>query len=310
MRFATPITMSTPFRSPVQLLADQTYDGHASLHDDAAAASLGLTGAPIEGPTHLSQFEPFGAHLWGQRWFEEGCISAHFQTMVVEGQQVQAFVDVGATDGVTRGVIGDVPLPIRAVRDDGVQVLSGTLSIGPDHGVTELDRRLGGLGDPGPLHIVDRVEVGMRRDETAPASIEFDEHNGNLYPFTLRRKLDTITEHHPWFEIGTDSPWARPVLPFEMLSVLTQKQGPTWPVRTPSLGLFLDLEVRMLAGPVFAGKPYLIRREVRGRSQSRRVESYWTRSVVVDPETNNDVCAVVLHQGVFKDSYPGLTSRT
>jgi hypothetical protein len=296
--FATPITMTGPLRSPAQLLADQSYDGHVSVHDEAAAAALGLTGAPIEGPTHLSQFEPFGAMLWGRRWFEQGCISAHFQTMVVEGQQVQAIVEHPGGAG---------PLQIRAVRDDGAQVLSGTLSIGPDHGLTELDRRLNSLGDPGVLHIVDRVEVGMRLDETSPVSVTFDDDNGQLYPFSLRRKLDTITEPHPWFEGATagESPWGRAVLPFEMLSVLTQKQGPSWPVRSPALGLFLDLEVRMLAGPVFADYPYLVRREVGGRSQSRRVESYWTRSVVVDPETGIDVCAVVLHQGVFKDSYPG-----
>jgi Transposase IS116/IS110/IS902 family len=43
---------------------------HASLHDGEAAASLGLIGAPIEGPTHFSQFDPLALALWGQNWFE------------------------------------------------------------------------------------------------------------------------------------------------------------------------------------------------------------------------------------------------
>jgi hypothetical protein len=51
--------------------------------------ALGLRGAPIEGPTHFSQFEPLGAALWGDRWFTKGCISAHFLNMVIEGEQVQ-----------------------------------------------------------------------------------------------------------------------------------------------------------------------------------------------------------------------------
>jgi hypothetical protein len=295
MQFATPITLTGPFRSPAQLLADQTYDGHVSVHDGDTAASLGLTGAPIEGPTHFSQFDPFGVLLWGQRWFEEGCLSLHFQTMVVEGEQVQATA-VLQESGVHS---------VSAAKADGTPVLSGTMSIGPDHGETELERRLGRMSDAEPLRIVDRVEVGMRMDETEPAQVGFDEDNGNLYPFSLQRKLDTITEPHPWFERSADTPWGRPVLPFEMLSVLTQKQGPAWPVRRPSLGLFLDLEVRMIAGPVFAEKPYVINRSVGGRSQSRRVESYWTTSDVVDPDTSAVVCRVVLHQGVFKDSYPG-----
>lgn len=54
------------------------------------ADSLGLSGAPIEGPTYFSQFDPLAVSLWGQQWFESGCISAHFSTMVVEGEEVQA----------------------------------------------------------------------------------------------------------------------------------------------------------------------------------------------------------------------------
>src|SRR5688500_20362351 len=88
--FDAAITLEGPERAPRQMLADQTYGGHASLHDDATAGSLGLSGAPIEGPTHFSQFDPLAHALWGQAWFERGCISAHFQTMVVEGEHVTA----------------------------------------------------------------------------------------------------------------------------------------------------------------------------------------------------------------------------
>ena len=38
------------WRSPQQMLHDQTYDGHVSVHDDSMAEGLGLLGAPIEGP--------------------------------------------------------------------------------------------------------------------------------------------------------------------------------------------------------------------------------------------------------------------
>jgi len=47
--FATPIELSGPWRSPRQMLAAQTYDGHVSLHDDRTAASLGFGGAPMLG---------------------------------------------------------------------------------------------------------------------------------------------------------------------------------------------------------------------------------------------------------------------
>ncbi len=283
-------------RRPAQLLGEQTYDGHVSVHDDAAAAALGLRGAPIEGPTHFSQFDPFGVHLWGQRWFENGCLSIHFQNMVVEGEEVQATCLIDGSTTQHR---------VSAAKADGTPVLAGTMSIGPDFSNTELDVRRAAQRDPGELFIVDRVELGARFDDTEPSVIDFETPNGNLYPFSLQRKLDTITELHPWYQRNADTPWGRSVLPFEMLSVLTNKQGPRWPVRTPSLGLFLDLEVRMIDGPVFADTAYLIRREVVGRSQSKRVESYWTRSTVVDPASSAVVCEVLLHQGVFKDSFPG-----
>lgn len=45
------------------MLAEQTYDGHKSIHDDAMAADLGLRAGPIEGPTHFSQFDPLLVQL-------------------------------------------------------------------------------------------------------------------------------------------------------------------------------------------------------------------------------------------------------
>ena len=81
-----------PWRKPRQMLQTQIYGGHASIHDAATAQSLGFRSGTIEGPTHFSQFDPLAEELWGRRWFETGTISAHFQTMVVEGEQVQASI--------------------------------------------------------------------------------------------------------------------------------------------------------------------------------------------------------------------------
>ena len=43
--------LSGEFRRPRQMLGDQEYDGHLSIHDDQMAEDLGFAGAPIEGPT-------------------------------------------------------------------------------------------------------------------------------------------------------------------------------------------------------------------------------------------------------------------
>lgn len=225
MGFDTAVTLTGPFRSPAQMLADQVVDDHASVHDDRTASSLGLDGAPIEGPTHFSQFDPLAVLVWGSAWFERGCISSHFRTMVTEGEQVQASLTIGVNDVAA----------IEARKADGSQVLSGTASIGPNHGPTELDRRRADQGAPGELFIVDQLEVGMRLSDGL-VSMSFDDRNGPAYPFSLAEKLDRITEAHPWYttEGAKSSPWGLPIVPMEMISVLANKSGNAWPIRTPA----------------------------------------------------------------------------
>jgi hypothetical protein len=131
--------------------------------------------------------------------------------------------------------------------------------------------------------------------------------NGPLYPFSLDDKLARITESHPWYTAdgGTSSPWGRAALPMEMISVLAHKGGLGWPIRSPSLGLFVDLEIRLLNGPVFVGQPYAIESEIVGLGESRRTESYWTRTTLTDVDHHMQVAVVLLHSGIFKESYPG-----
>ncbi len=303
MGFDTAITsdgdrLVGPLRAPAQMLAEQEYAGHTSVHDDATAAGLGLDGAPIEGPTHFSQIDPLAVQHWGRVWFENGCVSSHFLNMVVEGEQVRAALEPATP---TLGRIG-------AEKADGTPVLVGTASIGHDD-PTELDgRRERGLGDPGRLHIVDQLEIGMSERVPEAVAMGFDDHNGNLYPFTLAQKLDTITERSSWYLADGDSPWGRPIVPTEMVSVLAHRSNAHFPVRGPAIGLFIDLEVRYVDGPVFVDRPYRIEHTVVGVGQSKRVESYWTESTLTDDETGAHAATVLLHQGVFKASYAGYPS--
>ena len=134
--------LNGPFRFPVQMLAEQEYGGHLSIHDDDQAEKLGFSGAPIEGPTHFSQFDPLLHKIWGDRWFEQGCISSHFKTMVVEGEEVQAFAEIPeANKNITK---------IWATKKTGEPVLEGTASVGPDHPESRLDALM--ASRPTPTH--------------------------------------------------------------------------------------------------------------------------------------------------------------
>src|ERR671910_347768 len=115
--FDTPITLTGPWRGPIQMLQEQSHEGQLSVHDADTAASLDLAGAPIEGPTHFSQFDPLGVELWGHAWWERGCISSHFRTMVVEGEEVQA----------SSTTTGELSATIEAHKRDGTPVLDETI---------------------------------------------------------------------------------------------------------------------------------------------------------------------------------------
>lgn len=302
----TPFSIQGPVRAPAQMLADQTYGGHKSLHDDEAAAKLGLAGAPIEGPTHFSQYEPLLASLWGERWFSHGCLSSHFLNMVIEGEEVQATVSVPGP--------GATSVRIDSAKADGTPVLTGTASVGPDHPETELAPRMQRAidKDPGEFHILDRLSVGQKGPEGETLTVSFDQHLGDLYPFTLQGKLDTITETMSWFtaEDGPSSPWGAPIVPIEMLSVLAGSGSGQagFSGRQPSVGLFIDLEVRLLGRPVLVGHTYRVEREIVGLAQSRRTESSWVSTTLIDEADGQPSANVLLHSGVFKESFPGYPS--
>jgi len=297
--FDTPLVLSGPLRAPKQMLATQEYGGHVSIHDDAMAEKLGFKAGPIEGPTHFSQFVPLLAHLWGQRWFENGCLSAHYQNMVVEGEEVRASVSIPEND--------ETLVSVSAEKKDGTPVLTGTASIGVDHDSTELERRMERLRPFEELIILRDLNVGDKGAEIERVKMDFDDHLGAMYPFTLREKLAAITEDSAWHTAeGDASPWGRPIIPLEMVCVLCQYTNRAdWRVRQPNVGLFADLEIGMLKGPLFVGQEYCLEREVVALGESRRTEGYWVKTLIRDCESNEALAYSLLHQAIMKDSFPG-----
>lgn len=297
MDFGTPLVLSGPLRRPRQMLAEQSYDGHASLHDDSMAGRLGFQAGPIEGPTHFSQFEPLMARIWGREWFERGCFSAHFRNMVFEGEEVRALAEMPA-EGATR-------TGAWAEKADGTPVLEASASLG--EGPTLLEERMAKLSPPGPLVILEDLEVGMTGRAEERVRMEPEQHMGSLYPFSLDEKLERITEAASWSRDASASPWGRRAIPLEMVSVLAQhtNREAGFPVKGPAVGLFADLEIRMIDGPLLAGEDYVITREVVALSESRRTESCWVRSRIRRAADDAPAAEVLLNHAVLKDSYQG-----
>jgi len=295
--YDTPLVLSGPLRSPKQMLADQEYDGHKSLHDGDVASGLGLKDAPIEGPTHFSQFVPLLVKIWGNKWYEKGCFSAHFKNMVVEGEQVKAFVEVPSNEAtITR---------CWAEKEDGTLVLEASASIGSKD-ETLLEKRMANLRPFSSLVILEDLTIGMEGKETEIISTAPDLHLGNLYPFTLQQKLASITENTPFYSDASQSLWGKAIVPLEMVSVFGSytsfKTG--FPIKK-AIGLFADLEIRMVNGPLLVGESYQVKRKIVALGESRRTESFWTKSQFFDSSGNTLIAEMLLNQAFFKESYTG-----
>jgi hypothetical protein len=299
MSFDTPLVIQGPLRRPRQMLADQEYGGHVSIHDDSMAETLGFRAGPIEGPTHFSLFPPLLAQIWGRDWFERGCISAHYQNMVVEGEEARAFAEI-PRDGARR-------TRVWAEKADGTPVLEASASLGPDHGETLLESRLKQLRPPQKLVILSDLHVGMKGKQDERVRMDPDQNMGALYPFSLNQKLAVITENSPWHSDATSSPWGRAIIPLEMVSVLAEYSGQAagFPVKGPVVGLFADQEIRMIDGPLFVGEDYVVRREIAALSESKRTESYWIRTRIFDAAGTRQVAEMLLNHAVLKQSYAG-----
>lgn len=287
-----------PLRGPRQMLATQEYDSHASIHDDATAQKLGFKGGTIEGPTHFSQFAPLCVKLWGAKWLESGCLSAHYRNPCFEGERVRAYVAKPAP--------GANQTAIWMQREDGLEILKGTASIGADHPPTALELRLTELRPPEQRVILRDVAVGMRSPRLK-VKMDAAQHMGALYPFSLADKLKVITEISPWYSApgATTSPWSRAIIPFEMISVLLNHS--TWsvqfPIKGPVVGLFADQEIKLMRGPLFVGEEYEIEREIVALSGSKRTESMWVRTSVYGSGSSELRATMLLNSAYLKDSY-------
>ena len=281
------------------MLADQEYGGHSSIHDDAMAEKLGFRAGPIEGPTHFSLFPPLLAKLWGQAWFERGCISSHYLNMVVEGEEVRAFAEIPPE--------GAMSTRVWAEKADGTPVLEASASIGPDDGPTLLEKRMAELRPPGKLLILEDLKVGMTGAKDERVRMDADQNMGALYPFSLNQKLAAITETSPWYSDAAASPWGRAIIPLEMLSVLFEysSREAAFPVKGPAVGLFADQQIRLIDGPLFVGEDYVVRREIAALAESRRTESYWVRTRVFDARGEKQVAEMLLNHATLKHSYAG-----
>jgi hypothetical protein len=236
--------------------------------------------------------------LWGARWLDQGCLSAHYRNACYEGDKVRAFL-ARPKDGATQTALW-------MQREDGTEVLRGTASVGRGNPPSALEARLTELKLLEKAVILRDLKVG-KRSRRIPVRMELRQNMGALYPFSLADKLGVITEPSAWYsaEGAQSSPWQRAIIPVEMISVLCSyaHDADSFRVRGPVVGLFADQEIRLHQGPLFVGEPYELDREIVFLSGSRRTESMWVRTRVFAPGGSEALATMLLNSAFLKDSY-------
>ncbi|MFC1966927.1 hypothetical protein ACFLWI_08345 [Chloroflexota bacterium] len=61
----------------------------------------------------------------------------------------------------------------------------------------------------------------------------------------------------------------------------------------------------MIDGPLFVGEDYLIRREIVALSESRRTESYWVKTRILNRSGTHLKAEMLLNHAFLKNSYAG-----
>ena len=149
-----------PYRRPRNLAQGE----RGSIHDDVTATKLGFRGGTVAGSIHMEQFPPILMRAFGDEWWERGGLSCYFRNATIDNEAVRPIVEV-ATGG------NNEQINVWMERDDRMQVLEGTASIGTpgEPSLLCLQRLPGDLADQPLLRIHARgfarrdVEEGRRR---------------------------------------------------------------------------------------------------------------------------------------------------
>jgi hypothetical protein len=258
--------------------------GEGSIHHDETAQKVGFRGGTIAGSVHMGQFPPLMLRASGQRWFESGTLSCYFKNATISDEAVQCFVQApqaGATDAQVR---------VWMERDDGMQVLEGTASVGSPQERTLLRERIDDhLHERGDTRIYAHLDVGM----------ELPAQKTRVEPLSDER-LGLLTEPLDWYTGA--SPWGGPIAgPQQVVGAMRRvEQGIGH--RTRGVGLFGAIEVRYINGPVFIDREYDVGAKVLAVGETPKSEYWWYESIMSEPGSGKQVAAMIMMLRMMKGS--------
>jgi hypothetical protein len=275
-----------PYRAPRNLAANQ----RGSIHKDSVATKLGFRGGTVAGSIHMEQYPPLLVRAFGERWFETGSLSCYFRNATLHEERVRALVQAPRGDA-------NEQVNIWMERDDGMQVLEGTASVGAQSvgaqsEPTMLRRKLAEPREASELRMLAHLSPGDALAEV-PSRLDFDDHSIG--------RLDALTEPMSWYREA--SPWGGPIVNPGLLVHMMVAIQPRMKLPGDAVGLYGAIETRHLAGPVFMQRDYEVTGTVLATGATPKTEYVWFETIMHDSD-GHDVAAMIMMLRFMKASSP------
>jgi len=256
------------WRQPVNVWSNHP----GSIHNDETARSVGMRGGTIPGTVHLNLFAPLFIELWGQRWFEKGCLSMFYTYATTDREDVRAVV-VLPPEGVK-----DPQVEAWVEMKDGKVVARGTASVGDCKEVSYLRSQKLRNAEPGDLRILAGLKAG---DEAKPRDVLISLES-------VQQRREAAVDVLDWYT--GDSPWGGPIVgPTGMYqAMMLEFERPDGKPRE-GVGFFGATEVRNVNGPIKVGVPYRASGKLVCVGVSERTEYWWYDSFLDEKDSGKRV---------------------
>jgi hypothetical protein len=260
------------WRAPENLIRSST----TSIHDDDVAKSVGMRGGTIQGTIHLSMFAPLALKIFGDHWFERGCVSMYYTFATTDREEVRAIVELPP-----KGVKDNVQVKAWAEMKNGQQIMTGTLSIGEPKELSYLQATELKNSPKEELRILANYSQG---DELESREILLTQE-------MLDQNMRRITDQLDYYK--GSSPWGNSVIyPTELFEIMSLGSSYTSTEEFKAVPFYGATEIAFLSGPPLVGIPYIAKGKLVSVGASRKTEYFWRDCTLEEKETGKIVATL------------------
>ncbi len=263
------------WRSP-----ENKYKGSStSIHDDSTAQKVGMRGGTVQGTIHLSMFAPLMLKMFGDRWFEKGCVSIYYTFATTDREEVRAVVKMPP-----KGVeveVENIQLEAKIEMKNGQLAGTGTVSVGDSNELSYLQAQEMKNSPHEDLKILSRFKLGH---EFPPEDIIFSQKD-------IDARDNSITDHLEYY-LGK-SPWGSSILsPTSAFSAMALGFDSTDASEFLAVPFYGATEIKFINGPIKADTQYIATGKLAGLGASRKTEYLWLDSVLKEKESGKIVASM------------------